>query len=1161
MGYQKSGNVGGGSSAFLFIDNVKLTYFDPLKLAQLQWQETWNALNALDETALPDAAEEVIADELEKTEPTTIEEYDEAKAALQALIDSYAGIKAAYDKLNDRIAFVEDEVTNSTGTKNTINEAVSTARTDKETRTTASDLESDYTALETARQAYVTGGAKPTADHVFDFTFKINNAAVASITDWKGTGRKTKSGEQYTGAPDNTYFDCGWNTSLNANQSVADLPVGFYTLKAATRAKSSEVTEAKIYVNQDNTSLNRSTDNHRDNNSGGSLDNGWSWTEVDFQLNAEGSVTVGFYAQTTGQGWAGADDFHLYYKGDIVDDDKANELIATFNSDPMNSEVASAQTSAKNAFEEEKTLEKYLLLEAAIAAANTSAEKYAAANTKLEAMKRLVDGTNVYTAEALDTYYTTPKSKYDDRSMTNDEADALEDPYAQTGNRADVLVDNFLLSAWDSEPDFTAENSPYYINTWSTEGNNDGSDFKTPFFEYWATDANSLAERTLTATVKVLKANQDYKVSATTRVRIKNGATGATGITLQVGSSAAADVCNGAQVGSSQFYLKEATAYGKSDKDGVLTVKYNVAAGNNISWLAFQNVVYEEVNVDYAALNAAISRANTVNGTITGGVQALTEAIGEAEGLLTSSDQDEIDAGVDALGDAISAAETTIVARKNLAGVAKKAAALKAFLKVNIDDEVSAAATYAANAEATASEADTKAADLNAYFASWQTVSLANANFDTTPNNTLNNDGTTDFGGTLSVSTANPDNTKNMTANAGDHGYLYDVTGWTQYSKFNSTASQGTTSQYGTAMPANGWSTNSTTIPAADMYGKSEGGALHLSSGWSDQARYVQTAPTLSRGKYVLYYEGFNANNVSNALNSNYFGLNGLTAGDLRGTDNTFVYSEEKSFPYNEWKATAFGFELMKEVEGAQINVGIIGGTAGSGSTPKMWFDNLQIYLIEEPTAVTITDNDAAAPAVCEYADVTLNRAFNRGWNALVLPFDADAFAGAEIAEFTGDEGEKDVTVNFKKVSSFEANKPYLVYFPEAVSAGTVFRSVTVNPKEAKTEGTSFDFVGTHVKSEVVKVGDFVISGGKLSKASTAIELKATRSFFQNKTADAEARSMRFVFDDEEVTGIKAFAAGQGLPVDGIYNLKGQKVERIGNQKGIFVIDGKKIVK
>ena len=234
-------------------------------------------------------------------------------------------------------------------------------------------------------------------------------------------------------------------------------------------------------------------------------------------------------------------------------------------------------------------------------------------------------------------------------------------------------------------------------------------------------------------------------------------------------------------------------------------------------------------------------------------------------------------------------------------------------------------------------------------------VSLVNSDFNTTPNNTLNGDGTTSFGGTLSTSTSNPDNTKDFAANTGDHAYLYDVTGWTQYSKFNSTASQGTTSVYGTAMPANGWSTNSTTIPPTDMFGESEGAALHLSAGWNDQARYQQTVNSLPSGRYFLYYEAINQYSVT-GIASNYIGVNGA-AGDFYGTTNSFVYSDLKTFEQGEWKAQAFEFDVAKEAN-INFSVGVTTSTGGSGSGAKLWIDNVLVYRIGD-VVVTTAEADA----------------------------------------------------------------------------------------------------------------------------------------------------------------------------------------------------------
>lgn len=249
---------------------------------------------------------------------------------------------------------------------------------------------------------------------------------------------------------------------------------------------------------------------------------------------------------------------------------------------------------------------------------------------------------------------------------------------------------------------------------------------------------------------------------------------------------------------------------------------------------------------------------------------------------------------------------------------------------------------------------ETLADAINTATSSLTAVALNNGNFDTAPNNTLNADGTTTFGGTLSTATANPDNTKDMSANTGDHGYLYDVAGWTQYSKFNATAAQGTTSEYGTAMPANGWSTNSTIPPATDMLG-GNGAALHLSAGWNDQARYMQTINNLPSGRYLFYYEVINQYNHTD-ITSNYIGVNGK-AGDFYGTSNSFVYSDLKSFEEGVWKAQAFEFDIAKE-SNINFSVGITSSTQSSANGAKLWIDNILVYRIGE---VIVNETDATA--------------------------------------------------------------------------------------------------------------------------------------------------------------------------------------------------------
>lgn len=298
-------------------------------------------------------------------------------------------------------------------------------------------------------------------------------------------------------------------------------------------------------------------------------------------------------------------------------------------------------------------------------------------------------------------------------------------------------------------------------------------------------------------------------------------------------------------------------------------------------------------------------------------------------------------------------------ARITLGGFIKKAVALNRILS---NSDLTSAITDAQQTLETATTSDacnTASTNLSAAISSALStltqVTLVNGNFDDEPNNTLNQDKTTTFGGTLSTTTSNPDNTKDMSANTGDHGYLYDVTGWTQYSKFNSTAAQGTTSEYGTAMPANGWSTNSTTPPATDMFGGSDGAALHLSAGWNDQARYSQTINELPSGRYIFYYEVINQHSNS-TIASNYTGVSGQS-GDFYGTTNSFVYSNLNTIEQGVWNAQAFEFDVAKTTN-INFFVGVTTSTSGSGNGAKLWIDNVLVYRIGD---VIVTEDDATS--------------------------------------------------------------------------------------------------------------------------------------------------------------------------------------------------------
>ena len=234
-------------------------------------------------------------------------------------------------------------------------------------------------------------------------------------------------------------------------------------------------------------------------------------------------------------------------------------------------------------------------------AARVAAEDFqaiAGAEEILAKMKAFAETTNVYTQEAYDEYYTQYYEKFEAGTLTADEARSLQDPTKTTGVRSALTVDDLLLSVWTAGgtqcKDFTAA---LYINTWSTEANNkeNGSGMFTPFFEYWVSDANAVAANKFQATMTDLE-DGVYDVEALVRVRIKNnGGEAASGVTLQVAEGTPVDVCAGETCDDgAQFRYGVFTAEGEIT-DGTLTITFDVAADNNISWLTFRNVKFEKV--------------------------------------------------------------------------------------------------------------------------------------------------------------------------------------------------------------------------------------------------------------------------------------------------------------------------------------------------------------------------------------------------------------------------------------------------------------------------------------------------------------------------------------------------------------------------------------
>ena len=429
------------------------------------------------------------------------------------------------------------------------------------------------------------------------------------------------SNKNLKGGGDNGY-GCAesYRSTFTLSQVLSGAPKGVYEMNAQGfyRQDGDDNDNLPVFYANDKTvvfPVRTGTENNM-NAAGASFAAGkYNADPIFVEVTADGDLTIGAKLEVNTMLWCIWDNFQLkYYGAEATIDqaqnaailaelqslrDKAEELVGKVTDESVKKELEDALSSTADVSGAEAINAAIALLKEVVA----KAEAYIEAGAKLEKMKALIDATNFYTEAALNEYYTQWSEKYQAGTLTTEEASALQDPTVVTGWHAPLTVDNFLLSVWNTNPDFT--DAPYYINTWSIEGDNDGSGFHVPFFEYWTGDANSLAERTLTATLENIPEGV-YDVKAWVRVRESNNITDApTGITMQVNDGEALDVCAGSQIGTSQFYINEFTAQGKVAEDGILKLNFNVAANNNVSWLSFKNVWYE--------LNDVVTGIQTVN--------------------------------------------------------------------------------------------------------------------------------------------------------------------------------------------------------------------------------------------------------------------------------------------------------------------------------------------------------------------------------------------------------------------------------------------------------------------------------------------------------------------------------------------------------------------
>ncbi len=503
----------------------------------------------------------------------TRQNYEAALAAAQAYQDDEMFTE---DKASLNTAISDNTLTVATATQSELTTA--TENLNAAAAKAAADIVR-YTTYNNAVST-INGGTN------VDLTSLIVNPGfeLGNTTGWANDGAITANA-QNNASFDNkqgTWYAERWHVAgtIDINQTIAVLPAGIYQIDAYMY---SDTEDAKLYANTENVSVTTSG----------------KYSAV-IEIADKGSIKMGASCTLTTGTWLCLDDFKLTYLGTI------NDLTYTLATGKMGTDKSAAQSAAETTFLGNKTLANYNALLAAISEAEASVANYATLKTAIDKAEDVKEANNFVTSAAttnLANEISTATSAWTGVTYTDAQATAEIATLGTTVSGWHAIGSEgkagaFMASAWgkDSENWWDAP----YINTWSTEGDNDGSGFSVPFFEYYVENNQNLPAKTMTATLTGLE-NGCYDVTIWARVQRRTDADfngDNSMITMNVNDgekvSIMSNTSSNVGTGGNTMRLGRYTARGMVT-DGTLTLSIDVKLGANVHWLSWRDVKYEKV--------------------------------------------------------------------------------------------------------------------------------------------------------------------------------------------------------------------------------------------------------------------------------------------------------------------------------------------------------------------------------------------------------------------------------------------------------------------------------------------------------------------------------------------------------------------------------------
>lgn len=237
------------------------------------------------------------------------------------------------------------------------------------------------------------------------------------------------------------------------------------------------------------------------------------------------------------------------------------------------------------------------------------------------------------------------------------------------------------------------------------------------------------------------------------------------------------------------------------------------------------------------------------------------------------------------------------------------------------------------------------------------------------------------------------------------------------------------------------------------------------------------------------------------------------------------------------------------------------------------------IYTVASPQDYTILRDNLAnenIPTGEEQNVCLADRTLYAGmWNTICLPFgiegfEGTAFAGAEVREFTGaslDPDTKTLDLKFENtVTAIQPGIPYAIK-PAVDVPNPTFEAVDITTTQASyIQGNDAlaKFVGTFGKTSIPggKEYLFITKGNSLVYITDGpFDYPGFRAYFQvTEETAAAAQTLHLSFDEGDTTAINGVETKAETTTEDWYTISGAKLQGKPAQKGIYIMNGKKVV-